>query len=87
MGLRFFADHCVSNAMMQTLRETGHEVIRLREQLPIESPDAVVIAKAQRSCNGCKTTSRLMPIESIIAANCWWLKSIEFECDNNGGRT
>jgi predicted nuclease of predicted toxin-antitoxin system len=48
MGFRFFADHCVSNAIMQTLRETGHEVVRLREQLPIESPDAVVIAKAQQ---------------------------------------
>jgi predicted nuclease of predicted toxin-antitoxin system len=48
MGLRFFADHCVSNAIMQTLGETGHEVIRLREQLPVESPDAVVIAKARQ---------------------------------------
>ena len=48
MGFRFFADHCVSNAIMQTLRETGHEVVRLREQLPVESLDAVVIAKAQQ---------------------------------------
>jgi predicted nuclease of predicted toxin-antitoxin system len=48
MGLRFFADHCVSNAMMHTLREAGHEVVRLREQLPVESPDTGVIAKAQQ---------------------------------------
>ena len=48
MGLRFFADHCVSHAIMHTLREAGHEVVRLREQLPIESPDANVIAKAQQ---------------------------------------
>ena len=48
MGFRCFADHCVSNVIMQTLRETGHEVVRLREQLPVESPDAVVIAKAQQ---------------------------------------
>jgi len=48
MGFRFFADHCVSNAIMQTLRAGGHEVVRLREQLPVESPDAVVIAKAQQ---------------------------------------
>jgi predicted nuclease of predicted toxin-antitoxin system len=48
MGLRFFADHCVSNMMMQRLREAGHEVVRLREQLPVESPDADVIAKAQQ---------------------------------------
>jgi predicted nuclease of predicted toxin-antitoxin system len=33
---------------MQTLREAGHEVVRLREQLPLESPDADVIAKAQQ---------------------------------------
>ena len=48
MGFRFFADHCVSNAIMQTLRAGGHEVVRLREQLPVESPDTVVIAKAQQ---------------------------------------
>ena len=48
MGCRFFADHCVSNAIMQTLRDGGHEVVRLREQLPVESPDAIVIAKAQQ---------------------------------------
>jgi predicted nuclease of predicted toxin-antitoxin system len=48
MGLLFFADHCVSNTIMQTLREAGHEVVRLREQLLVESPDADVIAKAQQ---------------------------------------
>ncbi len=48
MGFRFFADHRVSNAMMQTLREAGHEVVRLREHLPVESPDTDVIAKAQQ---------------------------------------
>jgi hypothetical protein len=32
---------------MQTLRDAGHDVLRLRDQLPIESPDPVVIAKAQ----------------------------------------
>ena len=47
MGLLFFADHCVSNAIIQTLRDAGHEVLRLRDQLPVESPDPVVIAKAQ----------------------------------------
>jgi Domain of unknown function (DUF5615) len=47
MGLPFFADHCVSNAIMQTLRDAGHDVLRLWDQLPVESPDPVVIAKAQ----------------------------------------
>jgi len=48
MGFRFFADHCVSDAIMHTLRAGGHEVVRLREQLPVESPDVIVIAKAQQ---------------------------------------
>jgi predicted nuclease of predicted toxin-antitoxin system len=48
MSFRFFADHCVSNAMMHTLREGGHEVVPLREHLPVESPDTEVIAKAQQ---------------------------------------
>jgi hypothetical protein len=32
---------------MHTLREAGHAVVRLREHLPVEFPDANVIAKAQ----------------------------------------
>ena len=48
MGFRFFADHCVSNAIMQALREGGHEVVRLGEHLPVESPDIAVIAEAQQ---------------------------------------
>ena len=47
MALRFLADHCVSNSVVRTLRDAGHEVLRLREVLPVESPDRMVIAKAQ----------------------------------------
>ena len=47
MALRFLADHCISNFTVQTLREANHEVVRLKEILPVESSDAVVIAKAQ----------------------------------------
>jgi predicted nuclease of predicted toxin-antitoxin system len=47
MALRFFADHCVSNQIIDALREAGHEVVRLKDYLPTESPDALVIAKAQ----------------------------------------
>ena len=47
MALRFLADHCISNTIVQTLRDAGHEVVRIRELLPVESPDRVVIAKAQ----------------------------------------
>lgn len=45
--MRFFADHCVSNSVVHTLRSAGHEVVRLRDQLPVESEDSVVISKAQ----------------------------------------
>lgn len=47
MALRFFADHCISNFIIQSLASFGHEVFRLRECIPVESPDSVVIAKAR----------------------------------------
>lgn len=47
MALRSLADHCVSNSIIRTLRDAGHEVLRLREVLPVESPERAVIAKAQ----------------------------------------
>ena len=47
MALRFLADHCVSNSTVQTLREAQHEVFRLRDVLPVDSSDAIVLAKAQ----------------------------------------
>ncbi|MGA9058668.1 MAG: DUF5615 family PIN-like protein [Terriglobia bacterium] len=47
MALRFFADHCVSNQIIDALREAGHKVVCLKGYLPTESPDALVIAKAQ----------------------------------------
>ena len=39
MALRFLADHCVSNSTVQSLREANHEVLRLKDVLPVESPD------------------------------------------------
>jgi predicted nuclease of predicted toxin-antitoxin system len=47
MALRFLADHCISNSIVRALRDAAHEVVRLKEILPVESPDAIVIAKAQ----------------------------------------
>jgi predicted nuclease of predicted toxin-antitoxin system len=47
MALRFFADHCVSTFIIQTLRQAGHEVVCLKDHLPVESPDSAVLAKAQ----------------------------------------
>jgi predicted nuclease of predicted toxin-antitoxin system len=44
---RFFIDQCVPREIVLTLQEHGHEVLLLRDFLPIRSPDPVVIAKAQ----------------------------------------
>lgn len=44
MALRFFADHCVSNQIIDALREAGHEVVRLKgylqpsPRMPLLSP-------------------------------------------------
>jgi predicted nuclease of predicted toxin-antitoxin system len=47
VGLRFFADHCISKQVINNLRTAGHEVLRLKEYMRAESPDVAVIAKAQ----------------------------------------
>ena len=47
MSLRFFADHCVSNSVIAGLRNAGHEVFPLKEHIPPDSDDPVVLAKAQ----------------------------------------
>lgn len=47
MALRFLADHCVPNSVIQTLRDANQEVLRVKDVLPVESPDSAVIAKAQ----------------------------------------
>jgi len=47
LRLRFFADNCISNDIIEALREAGYEVLRLKDHIPQESPDSVVILKAQ----------------------------------------
>jgi len=47
MALRFLADHCVPNSIIQTLRNANHEVLSLKDLLPVEAADAIVMAKAQ----------------------------------------
>jgi len=47
MNLRFFVDHCVSNYIIQALLDAGHEVFRLKDHIPMDSPDPFVISKAQ----------------------------------------
>ncbi len=45
--MRFFTDHCVSSFIVRSLRDEGHEVFRLRDHIPPDSADPVVISKAQ----------------------------------------
>jgi predicted nuclease of predicted toxin-antitoxin system len=45
--LRFFADHCVPTSIARCLQECGHEVFLLRDCIPKDSPDPVVIQTAQ----------------------------------------
>ena len=48
MSLRFFTDHCVPKSVAESLGHAGHEVLLLKEHIPIGSEDAVVIAEAQK---------------------------------------
>jgi len=45
--VRLFADQCVPLEIVLALRDQGHEVLLLRDHLPIRSIDPLVIAKAQ----------------------------------------
>lgn len=47
MTLRLFADHCISTSIIGALREAGCDVLRLKDHIPADSADPVVIAKAQ----------------------------------------
>lgn len=47
MSLRFFADQCISNYVIQTLRNAGYEIFRLRDHISPDSSDHKVITKAQ----------------------------------------
>jgi predicted nuclease of predicted toxin-antitoxin system len=47
MSLRFFADQCISNFIIATLQSAGHKVFRLKEHIPPDSPDSIVIQKAR----------------------------------------
>ncbi|MBI4586441.1 MAG: DUF5615 family PIN-like protein [Planctomycetes bacterium] len=47
MSLRFFADHCISNFIVRSLRDAGFEVFRLKDYIFPNSPDRLVISKTQ----------------------------------------
>jgi len=46
MSLRFFADQCISNFIIDTLQAAGHKVFRLKEHISRDSSDSIVIQKA-----------------------------------------
>lgn len=46
MSLRFFSDQCVPAEITESLKRQGHTVALLREVLPVNSRDPVVVAKA-----------------------------------------
>ena len=48
MSLRFFTDQCVPKSVTESLGQAGHEVLLLKEHLPIGSDDPVVIAESQK---------------------------------------
>jgi predicted nuclease of predicted toxin-antitoxin system len=45
--MRFLLDHCVPNSVMRELESAGHTVEQLRAHIPVDSPDGLVIDKAQ----------------------------------------
>jgi predicted nuclease of predicted toxin-antitoxin system len=47
VSLRIFSDHCVPAEITGRLRAAGHRVTELREALPVNSPDPLVLAKAR----------------------------------------
>lgn len=46
MSIMFLADQCVSGSIISALRDVGHDVQRLKDLIPPDSPDILVIAKA-----------------------------------------
>jgi predicted nuclease of predicted toxin-antitoxin system len=47
--VRFFLDHDVPRQIAEVLQRHGHDVVVLKEALPVETPDEDVIGHAARS--------------------------------------
>jgi predicted nuclease of predicted toxin-antitoxin system len=47
VALKFVADHCVSKEIVESLQDAGYDVYRLKDVMPVDSPDSAVILKAQ----------------------------------------
>ena len=50
MSLKIFADHCVPNSVVNQLIFSGHQILKLRDFIAPDSPDPIVIKKAQELC-------------------------------------
>jgi hypothetical protein len=47
MSLMFFVDQCVPGSIIRALQEEGHEILRLKDSMAVDSADPIVLAKAQ----------------------------------------
>jgi len=47
MSLRFFADHCIPSSVVRMLSDVGHKVFLVKDYIPTDSPDSLVMEKAQ----------------------------------------
>ncbi len=47
LRLKFLTDNCVPDSVARALEKAGHEVIRLRDIMPTNSPDPVVATVAE----------------------------------------
>lgn len=48
MSLKFFIDQCVPSNISKILRDSGYDVLILKDYIPVDSPDLEVIREAQR---------------------------------------
>lgn len=87
--MRFFADHNVAESICRLLEERGHEVIRLRDALPPDSPDPVVAKYAEQIdailISHDRDFNRIAPRESRkVRARFRKLSRIHLQCDYPG---
>ena len=47
MSLRLLADHCISKAIIDAILEMGHDVVRLKDVLPPDSADPLIVTRAK----------------------------------------
>ena len=47
MSLGFFIDQCVPYSVIESLQRAGYQVDLVKDHLPVDAPDPIVIAQAQ----------------------------------------